>query len=315
MKKTKAQQTKEKIQEKKVNLEFFQIRPTNVRDNILSGYDISKAIRELPDKDMIEISMGDRAFVLIEQCREQQGFIVGALAVAQMENISPLLNIKTKEIIEALVKSNEGPMKSTCFVIDPKTNILVIDKYDSSGAPPASSVGRYLSMVSNLSGQIDVNILLSPDDEKKLSRINRLAKFRVKVVRAQNGTVFSDYPDAIAPIIRVADQTRNDDLIVELNASKDNDNTLNVPKIVEWVRSFLRFKDTDEVVELKLDAELDDSDKFSILDLIKNKIKETYTIEIKKEKTVKEIYVNERIEKIIEVYNSKKLFLNAAYKV
>jgi hypothetical protein len=128
-------------------------------------------------------------------------------------------------------------------------------------------------------------------------------KFQVKMARLENGAIFNSKNRAIGQIIHAADNTNTDTLEFSLTVKKKYD-TLSLSKIRNFVNTFLKFKDSEEVTVLKVSGRSDEDAGSETIDFIQQRLKDNFTVE--KVRLNSSFSVKEHYDKMIVAYNKHR---------
>lgn len=289
---------------KKINYNFFQITPK--RNTASSPQEIQGELNNLVKiTDFPTQHLTDRV-LFMHEFKQSDTCFLGTLVLTQMNNLNGRVDYESKKISPLSLGTTEGLERHGTFLIDPRANILVIE----NGGISSSMVLNYLSYVSPMP-KAEASLLINPSELQKFYNMHVITKFSVKIAKVETGSIFQNNNTdnlSISQVTESADDTNTDELdyTLKVSKSKNHENkSLNKSKIVNFVKEFLRFKETHEIKELKVTGEYNDhegNNRIVPLDLIEERLHDF--IEIEKDNR------NSTVFKIPEKYRLLELMYN-----
>lgn len=302
---------------KNITYNFFQITPK--RNNTILPKDIQACLFEIlncdPSTTFKPLKSNGKTYFMYKF--EKQGtYFTGTIVCASSDNISGKVNLDTLDIERLNIGEAEGLEKHSTFLLDPQNNILVLEK----GGITSLQLCNYLSYCSKLP-KCDVALIINPSEIQKFYKMHRITKFSVRVAQIESGSIFSnnkEQPLPIDQVIESADGTNADELHYEIKTSsrKTQKNSLDKSKIANFIKSFLGFKETEEVTELKVTGEyLDEegSNRIVPLDLIKERLYDVFQIETDRHSSI--FHIENKYQGLLRIYAKHRQSLLNVYKI
>lgn len=297
----------------KINYNFFQIIPRKTSN--ITAQEISDYLRTLKNMSEFKTQELSGSFLFIYEISVKEDIIIGTIILGRTSNLAGNVDRETKKVIRLGLEETQGLEKHSTFIIDIKANILVLE----SNGVSTRLLLNYLTEVTSLP-KTEVSVLINPSEIQKFFNMHTITKFTVKVAKVENGNIFKDAQNSsIGQVIKSADETNSDELTYSIKVDRKNNHqkSLFKEKIVNFVKDFLTFKETEEVKELKITGEYNDdfgSTKFTPIDLIHERLNDF--IEIEKDPRDSTVFkIDEKYKKLEKLYSKHRHDVTSTYKI
>lgn len=297
----------------KINYNFFQITPR--KNSNLTGLEITEYLTKIKSLEEFRTQDFIGGFLFIVDPIIKEDLIIGTVVLGRTSNLSGNVDKETRKIIRLGLGETEGLEKHSTFIIDLKANILALE----SNGVSTRQVLNYLTDLIAIP-KVEVAILINPSEIQKFYNMHTITKFTVKVAKVENGQMFnSNQSNSIGQVINSADETNMDELTYSIKVDRKNNHqkSLFKDKIVNFVKEFSIFKESDEVKELKVTGEYNDdfgNTKSTLIDLIHERLHDF--IEIEKDPRDSTIFkLAEKCEKLEMLYKRHRHDIIKTYEI
>jgi hypothetical protein len=287
--------------EKTINLNFFQLVPESVdQENPNKQVQAIKNIFENIPAVFNSIPRTDGTVNLYGSIEKRGDLFLGTLVKNQTSDIPPSYDENNNDLQALPLGANQGLGYSTSFLYDPEVRIIMIESQRNG-----VSIGVLCSFLNHNFDvpKLDAGIVINPTEMANFLEMGSYNKFQVKMARLENGAIFNSKNRAIGQIIHAADNTNTDTLEFSLTVKKKYD-TLSLSKIRNFVNTFLKFKDSEEVTVLKVSGRSDEDAGSETIDFIQQRLKDNFTVE--KVRLNSSFSVKEHYDKMIVAYNKHR---------
>jgi hypothetical protein len=293
--------------EKKISLNFFQLNPTienadpAIRATELAQ--IANVFQNMPESFQ-PIELLESTINLYGSVENRNSFHLGTFVRAQTVNIPPDINLQNAELTPLPLNEGHGLGFPTCFLYEPATRIVMIESTKN-----AIGMGVFSAFLERnfVVPSLDAAFVINPRKLAEYGRMNVFTKLLVKVARIEHGTIFNTPKRAaIGQIIHAADNTNADILEYKIE-KRGKGETLARSVVRQIVRSFTRYRDTDELKKLIVSGKEDDDSPVNTVDFIIQKLKDSITV--RQRRLVESFEINEHYSKLIDVYKTHQAAL------
>ncbi len=295
--------------QKTVQVNFFQLSPASTDPTEIKK-DTAQIIGVLDglSKDLRKLERGDGNVSIYGDIVKRGNCVLGTLVNNQMFDVPPRFDDETHALDPLHLSENQGLGYATCFLYDKNTNILMIESVKNGVGP--------ITFVSFLRHNYSMplftpSIVINPKDIVNFYNMVTINKFHVKVARVEDGTIFKTKKKSLGQIIKSADDTNTNMLEYKIQTGRKK-KSLRLPKVRQWVKDFLDYKETEEVDILSVSG-YDAEDHKDVIDFIKQRLKDSYKIE--KHRIVGSFTILERHNNLYDIYLKHGEMLKKAYKV
>lgn len=203
--------------------------------------------------------------------------IQGTMCHSQMLDIPPSIDVTTNKIEELELRPEQGLAYLTSFIFDTETSIIIYES-NKNGV----SFGSFCDYLSYCFGVTIISeLVLNPADLERLQGWTQVTKFHVKVARLQNGTILDANKKAVRDVVQLASDTDANILETKITIGRSRLESLRKGRIIELVKSFIPYKDTEEVQFLEVSGREGD-ESVRPIDFIKNRIRLKIYVEKKR---------------------------------
>lgn len=297
--------------EKNVNLNFFQLNPIDESVDADEYKKEIKAIAEMfnsPPTKFAQINLTEFHVNLYGNIEKQGDYFLGTLIKNQISSIPPSYDESTSTLAPLPLADHQGIAFSTSFLYDPSVRIVMIESVQNG-------IGIHL-LCSFLNRnfkipRIEPSIVINPSKLQEFLSMTVVSKFQVRIAKLQSGTIFSTKKNtALGKIIHSADETNTDYVDYALTARRSS--TLKKSRILMLLKSFLKYEDTQEVQKLVVTGKENEDAESDTINFIEQKLRDYITVE--RHRLISSFEINDRYEKLLEVYHNHKPSLNV-YKI
>jgi len=171
---------------------------------------------------------------------------------------------------------DEGLLEEAAFVVDPSTNIMVIQRNRLAATP--SSVIIFLQRVLRDLGELQMFPILTPATLERLGQLKTASTFKVSIAQMKFGSSFvGDH--SVQSLTRFADEFSAPKVTLDVTVGKNwRRSSLNIDGINRFIGNLFGAKDGFEVTEATLVGH-DENDEHSVLDFTNARLVETVIVE------------------------------------
>lgn len=297
---------------RKTKLNFFQIVPKNSETASLDN--VRENLYGLKNNQFKAVKKSGSVLIL-DNFRKVDNYYLGAIFNIQMSEIPPSMNTETLELQTLTLGDRDGLATATCFLLDPQSNILVIE---SNTGVTEQSFCSYLKKSIPALPKIEPAIIINPGQVQQFYKMSPIFKFEAKLAKINNGSLFNkENNSSVNQIINSADETNNDKLVYNIEISPDNrkkDKSLNKAKLSNFVSRFLNYKETEEVESLKISGKISSESKITTLELIKERLHDEIQYEIE-DRLIGSFNIDQRLRQIETKYGNHREAIIKSYKI
>lgn len=292
-----------------INLDFYQLIPTNKdeEEREQNAKSFAETMKQLSESFTCKpLKRTDDNIYLFGPFVKKGGLIMGTLVRNQTNDIPP--SFDGQNLAPLPFKGDEGLGYSTCFLYDPATNIVLIER--PRGGVTVNALIKFLLFNIDLP-KVEPAVVVNPVDLERFYRMNIITKFQVRIARVENGRILQGKgTKAVKQVAQSADDTRADKL--EYSISAPAKKGLSLEKVRQMVSGFLKNNDDEEVEVLKVSGKVEEEGgSIHPIDFIQQRLRDKITVERKR--LHGGFMVKEKQEQMHTVYGKHRQGLMGAY--
>ena len=296
---------------KRTTINYFQLVPKKETHSI---NDLSTQLSEIGDISFRPKFLNGKVFVISKPLRQEGSYFLGSVFHIQMANIPPKMSVDSYEMVGLDLSDFEGLAKATCFLLDPKANILVME---AGTGVTEKGLCDYLKFNSQMP-KILPSVIINPGQIQKFYKMGSIFQFEAQMAVVNDGELFSNnQAESIRQITDSADGTNTDRLTYKIEISPKHrvaHKTLDKTKISNFIDRFLRFKDTEEIESLKVSGLIEGESRPVLLELIRERLHDTIEYQIE-DRLIQSYNLEERLGLIEKSYGKHKEDILRTYKI
>lgn len=185
----------------------------------------------------------------------------------------------TKGLMEDIpFKDNEGLGEENAFLLDPATNVLVLQS--NRLAATSAAVVQFLQRFGVGIGDVDLLPILTPSSMQRLGELKRISSFKVGIARMNFGPTLQG-KHSVSSLVDIAQDLSGPRIDLEVSVGHAwRKQGLDFDKVVRAVQDLFGAKDRRDLELLKAEVTgRTEEDDLDVLDLTTGRLKETVSVE------------------------------------
>jgi len=246
---------------------------------------------------------------LVGKIVSENGFFMGTMSHNQMIDLPPVQDMETGEVSQLDLKETQGLGHYSSFLFDPHLQFII---YESKmTGVTLNAFCRFFELNYNLP-EIQTEFVLDPQDIERMSRMDTIKKFHVKIAKNETGDIFGSKKVGFGQIIDSADDTNSNELEYTIKASRLRDSSLNRTKITNFVRAFSKHIQTEEVTKLEVTGREIEDNASRVIDFVANRVR--IKIQVEKQRFSSSFALEEKYTMMQREYNLIRSRLLKGYR-
>ncbi len=256
--------------DKKIKIDFFLVELPD--DSSMSFHEIIKAVlKDKPRHSQRNVRSYDH-FIRLQDTQAIKNLYIGTMLRIRMNDIPPVAGLDGS-LQNLDLKKDQGLGEETFFLYSPKLRVILVQR--NWNGVRASGLAYYFEQLSGIT-PIELTPVLEPDVVARLSRMNVIRNFVVKIARPDNAQIYKDQGLSMSSMVRLMNESSA--AYAEFNLTMGRKKgSLSPENIIEQAKTILRIhsKDEKQVEKLIVSGKQYLDEPTETLDLLKHRVIET----------------------------------------
>jgi len=308
-----------RITEKDVKIGYFHILPEYELEGAADKID--KAFTNLDTDELAPLNKGEDLIDIFYVEDVNDDCICGALVNCQMNGAPFSYDPSKRKLNQVSLDPNVGLAHPACFLFDKKRRVLIIES-TKSGPSPKDWCLLFASSLAIPS--IIASPIMLANTEEVFTKMEYVTRFSYRITNLRNPSLFTELTDKVSvdQAIELARNSNSETVICTLSVPlarknkrgrRNGQQSLKKGFIRSWFDKFTAMSHNASGNIERMEAHgLTDDNEFVLLDLIRNRLMDTFKIENspRDPSFVSEMLIRQHFEHIQASYNKKSIHLD-----